>query len=108
MHMKVTKEQFVLDGDKRAHTPTGATFWLGDKDIVTCEQGRLKLNTGDDYDLDELKQEAWRIMVARRRSSSGIIDSHIHHQRHKLSLGYRRAKPSIASPRQLPLREQKA
>ncbi len=26
MHMKVMTEQFVLDGDKLTHTPTGATF----------------------------------------------------------------------------------
>ena len=76
MHMKVMKEQFALDGDKLTHTPTGATFWLGDKDVVACEQGRLKLNTGDDYDLDELKEAAWRIM-ARRKAGSRIKDSHI-------------------------------
>ena len=70
MHMKVMKEQFVLDGDKLTHTPTGATFWLGDNDVVACEQGRLKLNTGDDYDLDELKEEAWRIMARRKAAGS--------------------------------------
>jgi len=76
MHMKVMKEQFVLDGDKLTHTPTGATFWLGEKDLVACEQGRLNLDTGDDYDLDELKEEAWRIMAAERKARSGITDSH--------------------------------
>jgi hypothetical protein len=76
MHMKVMKEQFVLDGDKLTHTPTGATFWLGDEDIVACEEGCLKLNTGDDYDLDELKEEAWRIM-AQRKAGSRVTDSHI-------------------------------
>lgn len=68
MHMKVMREQFVLEGDKLVHTPTGATFWLGEKDVVCCEQGRLKLDTGDDYMLDELKDEAWRIMVLNRAS----------------------------------------
>ena len=29
MHMKVMKEQFVLDGDKLTHTPTGATLRSG-------------------------------------------------------------------------------
>jgi hypothetical protein len=76
MHMKVMKEQFVLDGDKLTHMPTGATFWLGDKDVVACEQGRLELDTGDDYDLDELKEEAWRIMV-QRKAGNGNTDSHI-------------------------------
>lgn len=42
MPMKVMKEQFVLDGDKLTHTPTGATFWLGGKHVVAREQGRLK------------------------------------------------------------------
>ena len=41
MHMKVMKEQFALDGDKLTHTPTGAKFWLGDKDVVACEQAAL-------------------------------------------------------------------
>jgi hypothetical protein len=76
MHMKVMKEQFVLDGDKLTHMPTGATFWLGDKDVVACEQGRLELDTGNDYDLDELKEEAWHIMV-QRKAGNGITDSPI-------------------------------
>jgi hypothetical protein len=66
--MKVTMEQFVLDGEKLVHSPTGATFWLGEKDVVCCEQGRLNLDTGDDYKLDELKKEAWHIMTLKRAS----------------------------------------
>ena len=69
MHMKVMTEQFVLEGDRLIHTPTGATFWLGDKDIVCCEPGHLNLETGDDYKLDELKEEAWRIMLKARKSA---------------------------------------
>ena len=68
MHMKVTAEQFVLEGEKLTHGPTGATFWIGDKDIVCCEPGRLNLETGDDYKLDDLKAEAWRIMTIERKS----------------------------------------
>jgi hypothetical protein len=68
MPMKVMMEQFVLDGDKLTHTPTGATFWLGDKDVVACERGRLKLDTDDDYKLDELKEAAWHIMMVDRKS----------------------------------------
>jgi hypothetical protein len=67
--MKVMAEQFALEGDKLTHTPTGATFWLGDKDVVCCEPGRLNLETGDDYKLDELKEEAWRIMLKARKSA---------------------------------------
>jgi hypothetical protein len=70
MHMKVMAEQFVLDGDRLTHTPTGATFWIGDKDVVCCEPGHLKLETGHDYKLDELKDEAWRIMLAERKARS--------------------------------------
>jgi hypothetical protein len=44
---------------------------------VACEQGSLKLDTGDDYDLDEVKEEAWRIMVAERKARSGTTDSRI-------------------------------
>ena len=69
MHMKVMAEQFMLQGDKLIHAPTGATFWLGDKDVECCEQGHLNLETGDDYKLDELKDEAWRIMAAERKGA---------------------------------------
>ena len=69
MHMKVTREQFELKGDKLTHTPTGATFWIGDKDLVCCEPGQLNLETGDDYKLDEIKNEAWRIMTVERKTS---------------------------------------
>jgi hypothetical protein len=83
MHMKVTTEQFVLDGDKLTHKPTGATFWMGEKDVVCCEQGRLGLETGDDYHLDELKDEAhhgdrakgWNAVEFVRRDGSPLIHS---------------------------------
>jgi len=38
MHMKVMAEQFVLQGDKLTHTPTGATF-------CAWRQGRGVLRT---------------------------------------------------------------
>jgi hypothetical protein len=60
-------EQFVLDGDRLTHTPTGSAFWLGDKDIVCCEPGRLNLQTGHDYKLEELKDQAWCIMAVQRK-----------------------------------------
>ena len=68
MHSKVTTEQFELNGDKLTHGPTGATFWMGDKDVVCCEPGRLTLETGDNYKLDEIKGEACRIMAVERKS----------------------------------------
>ena len=66
MHMKVSAEQFVVDGDKLVHSPTGATFWLGDKDVALCDAGSPDLASGHDYNIDQLKGEAWRIMVARK------------------------------------------
>ena len=69
MHMKVSAEQFVVDGDKLIHSPTGATFWLGDKDVTLCDAGVSDLASGHDYQIDELKNEAWRIMVAQKAGS---------------------------------------
>lgn len=66
MHMKVAAEQFVVDGDKLIHSPTGATFWLGEKDVALCDAGSPDLASGHDYKIDELQNEAWRIMVARK------------------------------------------
>ena len=44
-----------------------------------CERGRLNLDTGDDCKLDELKEEAWRIMTVERspapRETELISDS---------------------------------
>jgi hypothetical protein len=62
--------------DSGRRLATGATFWLGEKDVVACEQGRLNLDTGDDYDLDELKEKAWRIFVKRlfRENSYALVD----------------------------------
>jgi hypothetical protein len=51
---------------KLVHSPTGATFWLGDKDVALCDTGVPDLASGHDYEIDELKNEAWRIMVARK------------------------------------------
>jgi hypothetical protein len=62
MHMKVMAEQFLPDGNKLIHAPTGAIFWLGEKDVACSEQDHLRLQTGDDYKLEELKDEAWRIL----------------------------------------------
>ena len=66
MHMKVMAAQFTPDGYRLTHAPTGSTFWLGDGDVVCCDPGCLNLQTGDDYKLDELKDEAWRIMAVKR------------------------------------------
>jgi hypothetical protein len=41
---------------------------MGEKDVVCCEPGHLSLESGDDYELDEIKNEAWRIMAVERKS----------------------------------------
>jgi hypothetical protein len=71
MHSRVTTEQFQLNGDKLTHVPTGATFWMGEKDVVCCEPGHLSLESGDDYELDEIKNESWRLSASR--ASSAIV-----------------------------------
>lgn len=48
----------------------GSMSWL-------ASRVALNLDTGDDYDVDELKEEAWRIMVAERKARSSIPDSHV-------------------------------
>ena len=63
--MKVTTEEFILKGTELEHVPTGATFWLDDKDVVCCRQGHLHLGTRE---LDELKEVAWEIMTFERKS----------------------------------------
>jgi hypothetical protein len=39
MHMKVMAEQFVVQSDKLTHTPTGSTFWLGEKASCVAKAG---------------------------------------------------------------------
>jgi hypothetical protein len=63
MPVKVSADQFELDGDKLKHLPTGLEFWAGEKDVVLCDAGaagRL-LSSGHDYDAEEIKHMAWEI-----------------------------------------------
>jgi len=66
--MKVDHNQFETYGDKLRHTPTGALFWPGENDVVTCEFGLAGTRTGaaDDYDVEQLKQEAWEIFKLQK------------------------------------------
>ena len=68
MHMRVSAEQFRLDGARLTHAPSGAVFWMGDKDVVLCEHGVAgqTMESGHDYDLEELKQTAWQILQAEK------------------------------------------
>jgi hypothetical protein len=63
MHMKVSPDQFELDGDRVTHTPTGAEFWLGERDVVLCDIGEAgkPVFNGNDYSPEELKGIAWEI-----------------------------------------------
>jgi hypothetical protein len=68
MHMKVGHDQFEIHGDTLRHTPTGALFWMGEKDVVTCELGLAGTQTGagDDYDVEQLKQVAWEVFKLQK------------------------------------------
>jgi hypothetical protein len=66
MHMKVSHEQFEIDGDRLTHAPTGAVFWLGDKGVVNCEWGQTQLPSGHDYDRGELEEAAREIFLKER------------------------------------------
>jgi len=68
MHMKVSHDQFEIHGDKLRHTPTGALFWMSEKDVVTCELGLAGTRTGagDDYDVEQLKQVAWEVFKLQK------------------------------------------
>jgi len=63
MHLKVSHDQFEIDGDRLRHAPTGALFCIDEKDAVTCEPGLAgtRMGTGHDYDVEELKQAAYEI-----------------------------------------------
>jgi hypothetical protein len=68
MHMKVSREQFEVRGDRIVHMPTGAVFWKGDKDIVNCDWGSAgeTLDSGHDYDRDEVTKVAHEVFVLAR------------------------------------------
>ena len=68
MRMKVSAEQFRLDRERLTHTPSGAVFWMGEKDVVLCEQGVAgqPLKSGHEYDIEELKQAAWQILQTEK------------------------------------------
>jgi len=68
MHMKVDESQFVIDGDRLTHQPTGAVFWMGDKNLINCEWGTTELPTGDDYDRTELEEAARQIFLKDKSS----------------------------------------
>jgi hypothetical protein len=69
MHMKISDDQFTLDGERLTHEPTGAAFWLGHNDVVLCESGSANQKIGDehDYSLQELKEAAWNIFKLDRK-----------------------------------------
>jgi hypothetical protein len=70
MHMKVSADQFELNGEKLRHVPTGAEFWAAEKDVVLCDEGLAGKADfgGNDYDPEELKQVAWKIFQQERTS----------------------------------------
>jgi hypothetical protein len=73
MRMKVTKEQFEISGDKLIHTPTGAEFWKGETDIVSCDWGKAgqELSSGPRYDREDVSEVAHEIFVLTRAEGIG-------------------------------------
>lgn len=68
MHMKGSADQFELKGDKLIHLPTGAEFWIGEKDVVLCDEGVAgkPLSAARDYVPEELKRVAGEIFQLER------------------------------------------
>ena len=66
MHMKVDHSQFVIDGDRLTHQPTGAVFWLGQADVVNCDWGETELASGYDYDRKQLQEAAREIFLKEK------------------------------------------
>ena len=68
MHMKVSHDQFEIHGDRLRHAPTGALFWMGETDVVSCEMGLAgtDMGTGHDYDPEELKQTAYEVFKLQK------------------------------------------
>jgi hypothetical protein len=66
--MKVTHDQFEVHGDRLRHAPTGALFWMGETDVVSCEMGLagIDLGAGHDYDPEDLKQAAYEVFKLQR------------------------------------------
>ena len=66
MHMRVDDSQFQIDGDRLRHAPTGAVFWMGEKNVVACEWGETGLASGHDYDREELMDTARAIFLKEK------------------------------------------
>lgn len=69
--MKVSADQFELNGDRLMHVPTGAEFWAAEKDVVLCDEGTAgkPLPKGDDYDPEDIKKMAWEIFQQEKARS---------------------------------------
>jgi hypothetical protein len=69
MHMKVSHEQFVIDGDRLTPQRHGRVVLDGrEKDVVGCDKGAAgkAIFNGNDYDEDELKKTAWELFQLER------------------------------------------
>ena len=66
--MKVSHDQFEIHGDRLRHGPTGALFWMGETDVVSCDMGLAgtDLGAGNDYDPEQLTQAAYEVFRLQR------------------------------------------
>ncbi|MEY4998508.1 MAG: hypothetical protein RIS00_552 [Pseudomonadota bacterium] len=67
--VKASREQFVIDGDKVIHPPTG-TIWTAypnDADLAALFMGRLgePLENGEEYDRREAHEVALSLLQER-------------------------------------------
>jgi hypothetical protein len=63
MHMKVDQSQFIIDGHRLTHEPTGSVFWMEEKGAVICEFRETRLASGYDYDENELEATAREVLL---------------------------------------------
>ena len=72
-HKTATVEEFITEGDKVIHTPTGAWFsaYKGQPHIAHRSWGHAgeQLSNGDDYGQDEIQEIAEKLLRARIRLS---------------------------------------
>ena len=75
------------------HAPTGAVFWMGEKDILNCEWSQTALPSGHDYDRHALKEVAREIFLKERSACFFHTERASALQHRKLSPGDWFSKP---------------
>jgi hypothetical protein len=67
MSIKVSHDQFNIEGDKLTHVPTGAQFWMGETDVVVCDWAMAgQAPEAIDFNRDELMRAAKELLESER------------------------------------------